>query len=142
VVPNPFPRESTPIEETAYSDEQDVADRWGSVGILGGLVAASSLLILIPALQGSGVPSGISVAAIGGLELFFGAFLAYVVHPPAMWATALGGGLTVVEGALLTGGGGTVAWIVGITYLLAGVCLATVGTLRAVRMWHITFREA
>jgi hypothetical protein len=142
IVLTPFARESTPIEETAYSDEEDLLDRWVSVAVLGGLAVASSLLVLVPGLQGGGVPSGISLVAIGGLELFFGAFLVYVVYPPVLWAAALGSGLTAVEGAFLMATGGAAAWLICFVYLLAGGSLATAGTLYAFRTWRIFSRDA
>lgn len=142
VFESPFARDSTPIEETAYSDDQDLIDRWASLAVLGGLAIGASLLVLVPILSHGVVPSGISIAAIGCLELFFGVFLIYVVYPPVLWATALGSGLTVALGLLLALGGGMHAWLVGTAYLAMGASLATVGTLRSVHAWRIASQAA
>lgn len=124
------------VDDSDFSDEQDVLERWIATAVLGGLILATSLLTLIPVIQGGSPPSGVSLVAGGALELFFGLFLVYVVFPSALWATALACLLTILDGIGLIVGGEGVAPLAGIGLFLAGVGLASLGTLRAVRTWR------
>lgn len=128
-------------DEAAFSYEEDRLDQWIPVGILGGMVIGSALLVLLVNPQGNGtnIPGPFFVS-IGILEMFFGVFLVYVVYPPAIWAVSVGSVLTVVAGVVLAFEGVRLAMLLGAVFLVVGAVLAAVGLLNAVRAWRVIAR--